>query len=572
MINFPPSDDLQNLFQFSEFYLQYSHQACGTAMPLASYPDGTSSAVRLELVQAAKGYNPGESLHALLHIRDESALVGTLGRRQPQHVSTSQSDQGLNAGNGGTEHANGSTEGSGGQPPSTVHPQRHSAEPVQLEDICITFKGIERVDTSWVSKSYRKDVKPLNADTRRVQRPVIEASLRASTARDFGEDECRVYLIRFRLPEWLPPSFHGLVVRYSYYLDIRVRWTFGDGAGLTATEERTTGAPVFETRLRDIVHVWPSTGGKSHGGAMDGFRGQESGGSQSTSGDRSMSKVKCWEVGFGTTIDDAIENVELLRHDSSNSVPYSPAYLTNSLSRTSSLEPERGGRSGLGAGQAQSQEPSALLARKLFQAAQDAISADKKGTNLRIMTEESASVVESGTKPLPKTPIAGASNPRERYWDGMSGTMSSFRLRVRDMVFVTIHLHPAAAQFEEGRGNALTPGSSFVGTLEFLDTSDVRCVKYMVSLEMEETVAEAWRWKGRGHVLNSIVEERASLSPDTLASCVYFTLPSDATPGFESDVVTLTWGLRFEFFFVPTGGGGAEKVEWKIPIKFGPPQ
>lgn len=514
-------------------------------MPLASRVHRTSPAVHLDLVQAAKGYNPGDTVHALLHIRDaeRSGLAGRVGRPpSPSPPPRSSQDDGGLAKEGSVDVG---------------------TQSIQLEDVLITFKGIERVDTSWVSKSYRREVKPLNADTRRVQRPVIEATLQASTGRDLGDDGCRVYLIRFRLPEWLPPTFHGLAVRYSYYLDVRVRWSLVslNEEGADAGGGQVVGSHLLESRIRDVVHVWPLETRRSQAGTMDEVRFKEQ------ERDGSLPRVKCWEVGFGTTIDDAIENLELLWRDSSTSGPYSPVYLSNSLSRTSSSEPEPGRRPG-GVGRSMSEEPSALLSRKLFRAAQKEILAEQLSANLRIVAEESASVVQGGSKSAPKTPIAGTANALARYWDGMPGSKSSFRLRVGDAEFATIHLHQASAFVEEGKACGLAPGASLVSTLEFINTDVVRCLKYVVSLEMEETVAEAWRWKGRGHVLSSIVEERASLSPDTLASCVYFTLPSDATPGFESDVVTLAWGLRFEFCFV-SAGGRAEKVEWKIPIRFG---
>ena len=524
-------------------------------MPPAPYVHETSPSVHLELGQAAKGYNPGDTVHALLHIRaaEGSGLAGRASRPpSPRRTPGPSRDD----------------KGSAKERCADV-----DAQSIQLEDVLITFKGIERVDTSWVSTSYRNDVKPLNADSRRVQRPVIEASLQASTARDLGDDGCRVYLIRFRLPEWLPPTFHGFAVRYWYYLDVRVRWSLLLPAEEVANARtgQVPGSHLNESRIREVVRVWPLNDSRSQAGAMDGVRreDQESG-TQCTGGENArggaLPRVKCWEVGYGTTIEDAIENLELLGRDSSNSAPYSPAYLSNSLSRTSSLEPERGRRSG-GAGRALSQEPSAVLSRKLFQAAQQGILDEQKSANVRIVTEESASLVHSGPASAAKTPIAGPSNTRAGYWDGMPGSTSSFRLRVGDTVFATIHLHPASASFEEETSRGLTPGASLVSTLEFVNTDLVRCLKYMVSLEMEESVAEAWRWKGRGHVLGNILEERASLSPDTLASCVYFTLPSDATPSFESDVVTLTWGLRFAFCYVSVGGG-IEKVKWKIPIRF----
>lgn len=478
--------------------------------------------MRLSLTPASRGYKASSTVHFLLHVVDSSAA---------------------------TEDCP-----AGDSPPV-------------LEDITITFRGIERVDTSWVSKEYRKGVQPLNSDTRRVQRPVVSATLQASTARDFGEEGCRVYLIRMRLPDWVPPTFQGVAVRYNYFMEVAVRWREGSNG---RAEER-------EERVKSVVCVWPceemnemSTATVLDEAALKGL-------------DPSAPQIKCWEVGYGTRIEDAIENVELLRQDSANSVPYSPAYLSNSLSRTASLD-YPGSRS--------SEQPSELLSRRLFQAAQDAMLEEQRQLELRVVTEEEAGVVVMPGGKVPKTPIteasrllsvskrlglsgrpASQSSVGQRYWDGVPGSVSSFRLRFADSVFATVHLHPAKAAVDDaGRDDTkptrgLVPGMSLIGALEFVNHERVQCVKYVVSLEMEETVMEAWRVKGREHTLNRIVDERTSLAPNTLASCVYFTLPSDATPSFQSEVVTLAWGLRFHFYVRVNDSSVVETVEWKIPLR-----
>ena len=158
-------------------------------------------------------------------------------------------------------------------------------------------------------------------------------------------------------------------------------------------------------------------------------------------------QIKCWEVGYGTTIEDAIENVELLRQDSANSVPYSPAYLSHSLSRTTSLD-QPGARS--------SQQPAEVLSRRLFHAAQEAMLEEQRRVGVVTVTEEEAGVVGVGGN-APKTPIAGrargdgngAGRGAIRHWDG-TGTGSTFRLRFADSVFATIHLHLANAMADGG--------------------------------------------------------------------------------------------------------------------------
>ena len=504
----------------------------------------SSEGVRLTLTPASRGHRPGGTVHFLLHVASANSALSAS---------------------------------------------------VQLEDITIAFNGVERVDTSWVCKEYRKGVPALNADKRRVQRSVVSSTLRAST-RGFGEEGCRVYLIRMRLPAWLPPTFRGVAVRYHYVMEVGVRWS-------ERGEER-------EGRLKSSVCVWPleEDDGVLGAGRGEGVGGGRGGGSTGGTGGRGVvsslnwatvldegnalsglalaqvPQIKCWEVGYGTTIEDAIENVELLRQDSANSVPYSPAYLSNSLSRTTSLD-QPGARS--------SQQPAEMLSRRLFHAAQEAVLEEQRRVGVVTVTEEEAGVVGvvgvvgvGGN--APKTPIAGrargdgngAGRGAIRHWDG-TGTGSTFRLRFADSVFATIHLHLANAMADgggdegdeggdAGRTRGLAPGTSLVGTMEFVNEGRVQCVKYVVSLEMEETVAEAWRVKGREFTLNRIVEERTSLSPDTLASCVYFTVPSDATPSFESEVVTLAWGLRFHFYVRVDGSSRVETVEFQVPLGLRP--
>src|SRR5690242_16600811 len=56
--------------------------------------------------------------------------------------------------------------------------------PLALVELDVSFVGIERVDKAWVSPEWRAEVKPLNTDRRRVQRPLVDAGLCAACQSD----------------------------------------------------------------------------------------------------------------------------------------------------------------------------------------------------------------------------------------------------------------------------------------------------------------------------------------------------------------------------------------------------
>eukprot|EP00889_Picochlorum_renovo_P000284 jgi/Picre1/27314/NNA_000283.t1 len=101
-----------------------------------------------------------------------------------------------------------------------VDPSAVAENSYMLDQVLVHVEGIERVDTSWVSKEYRAGDAKLNTDSRRIQRPVVRGDLRAAARGGFGEGARRVFLLRFTLPEWLPPTFRGIVARYSYMMNI----------------------------------------------------------------------------------------------------------------------------------------------------------------------------------------------------------------------------------------------------------------------------------------------------------------------------------------------------------------
>ena len=463
--------------------------------------------VVLDLCQNSYGYLPGETVTALLQVS---------GYRE-------------------------SIRSSDGDP--------SSLDTVCLDEVIVECIGVERVDTSWVSKEYRKGVASLTTDSRRVQRHVIHGKLRAATEGGFGDQDCRVFMVRFDLPEWIPPTFKGMTVRYTYFVDVSVGYMF---AGENFTET-----------LRQSIHVWPKIQNSDvSNDILDPVipKSLFSVGEPTAHGmtavhhdsdrDRSV-KIACWEVGAGTTIDDAIVHVESLKIESQNSTPYSPAYQGERLSRSSSLDTKAAKGLDVDA------SPADLLKRKLFLTPYDK-SLDRGKRVVSVIPESDGEVKSTNTSGVT------TANPSTSF-DGVSGSVS-FKLRVEDKSFATIHIHSSQNVEDE-----LAPGKSIIGTIEFPESpSLIRCLKYVVALELDEMIAEQWRAKGKsaasGGVVSHTVDETVQISTDTLSSYFMFSLPSDSTPNFSTELITLRYGLRFYFYIKVNDEINIKTVEWKIPL------
>ena len=520
--------------------------------------------IRLQLSQNCAAYYPGETVTALLRI-------------SPNNVA---SHDVLNI------NGNQSTKGD-----------------VHLSEIRVQLGGMERVDTSWVDKRYREHVKPTNSDARRVQRFVVRGNLRAATQGSVqvqGEkgggfsysetgsmdEEERVFLLRFLLPEWLPPTFRGgMLVKYWYYVDVTVGYSRAVGGEGNSVERG-------EAHVKQNVQVWPRCGSANAAAALLGtlvvdgngesphlhssnsnsskkYQSMEQKKSSKNRMVRSQSRedcstddsvatvgIKCWEVGSGTVIEDAIHHVETLDIESKSSTPYSSTPQGHRLSRTTSLE-----RGSSGAGHEgkslHADIAEALMVKK------------KQGGLISVIPESTINDLEKLTGVDMKSPFEGYSGGDEKIYDGTHG-IASFRLRLQDKELATIHLHPSSALLEE-----IVPGSTVMGTIEFNTSDEIKCLKYSVSLEFEEQIHERWRASGKSSATDGAVhqsiDEIVQLVAETSSCYFLFSIPRDATPSFSTELLSLRWGLRFCFHAMVLGEKQLKTVEWHTPLKISVP-
>lgn len=146
--------------------------------------------------------------------------------------------------------------------------------------------------------------------------------------------------------------------------------------------------------------------------------------------------------------------------------------------------------------------------------------------------------------------------------------LRSFALRIGDAPLARVCVHPPLA-------GPIQPGSTLAGTLEFPQDGPLRCMQVTVSLETEEAVVAAWRGKGAagssGGGLRRVLEEQSEVTADAACTHFLFSLPRDATPTFQTPLVSLKWLLRFAFTAL-RDGGGAEELSWSLPLAVLPPQ
>jgi hypothetical protein len=402
-----------------------------------------------------------------------------------------------------------------------------------LTELEVSFVGIERVDTSWVAATYRRGEAPLNADRRRVQRRVCAARLQAAAQGGAGGVGApRRFLVRFELPPWLPPTFRGTAVRYSYTLEAT--------AAYAAPAAADTGAPPARAASARLeVTVWPARA--AEGGGAAAAAAAEAAAAEAPDGafpppDDEATAITCWEVGAGTSVADAVAHIARL------GAGEAPAPLAEAP----------GGSGGRG--------------RALARAASSAGSLAAEASSRAASPERGGGARPGGAArapaPPPRAPPAQLVGVPAA---GGADAARSFALRLGDRALARLALHPPL----EG---ALAPGATLSGALDLgadpAAAGALRVLHFAVALETEEAVAARWRPRAPAAPLRRVLAEHAEAVADLAAAHFVLTLPRDAPPAFAAPLVALRWALRFRFVAADAARGGRlEELEWALPLE-----
>lgn len=275
--------------------------------------------------------------------------------------------------------------------------------------------------------------------------------------------------------------------------------------------------------------------------------------------------IKCWEIGPGTAVEDAISHISKLGISSSggSSTPFSPGRMQarqNSLATVSESASEI------------SHDDAGRLGAQHSRQSSGVPSLSRQNT------------ISEAERPAP------APTGTVQAEAGGAGGLRSFALRIGDAPLVRVCVHPPLM-------GPLQPGATLAGTLEFPDDSEplpggaplgppgtvpgskLRCMQVSVMLETEEAVDASWRPAGKGSSaggggtpLRRVLEEQVEVTADTACTHFVFSLPRDATPTFHTSLVGLRWVLRFQFMAVREGGGAKiEQLTWTLPLLVLPP-
>lgn len=449
---------------------------------------------------------------------------------------------------------------------STSHPEH-----VELQDMEIVFSGIERVDTSWVSPEYRRGVNPINLDKRRVQRHVVQSKLQATTQGTFNDSNLRRFLIRFMLPSWLPPSFKGIAVRYSYLIEASVNYfSYAERIDPDAPPEaRSLKRTPITASVRLPLRIWPhrdfglciekngSVSSINIADSGDSLGGIPEGGSNK--GDAfpvlrpDEVPLKCWEVGPGTTVEDAIGHIIKLGTGMTGNGALSESHHYSPRLQVQQQRDGGSGRLTSDAGSEISHEDASVVPSE--KSKQSSLSMARQ-----ITSEAERPVFFSaavGSMELP----AGNGGPR------------TFSLRIENLPLVVVCIHPPLT-------GSLKPGVNFAGTLEFPSSGSgggpapLRCMMVTVLLETEEKVEKSWqpaRRSSSGNALRRVHDEYVEVTADTACTHFVFSLSPEATPTFETPLVSMLWVLRFLFVAQHVDTGRMEQLTWTLPIYVTPP-
>eukprot|EP00887_Chlorella_sp_A99_P002645 scaffold6.g2645.t1 len=534
---------------------------------------------------------------------------------------------------------------------------------VELQEVEIHVTGLERVDSSWVSPAYRKDAPAVNSDRRKVQRLVIHSRLQAATQGAFSDSSLRRFIIRFALPNWLPPTFRGTAVRYSYTLQASVTYRELDVGELAAAElplpsgelmpedlpqdnaadsedEAATGAagqqhagdgsrrpplppgsrPSGAAALRPAAAeaattsvtvripllIWPlrPEGPPAVLGGQANGLGRPTAGLAAQQQHSDEVSIKCWEIGPGTAVQDAIAHIAKLAAVPAALRPSSPGRVASRLQQhvvaqqavpppplPPQQQPAERGSAAIEAGSTPADGAAAAAGSptgspQAEQQPAPAAAAPPAGPPVALrrpsMSLARAFTSESERALTPSTSLA---------LEGSNSAVRSYALRIGEQPLARVSLHPPL----EG---ALQPGATVGVTLDFAHAaaaaavattpraggggeSDAasppapppRCMHVLVLLETEEVVEEPWRPKGAAGI-RRVWEEHSEVTADAACSHFLFTVPPDAAPSFQVPLVGLRWLLRFQFTArTPREGAGAsplkgaiEQLSWTLPL------
>lgn len=276
--------------------------------------------------------------------------------------------------------------------------------------------------------------------------------------------------------------------------------------------------------------------------------------------------IKCWEVGCGTSLDDAVDHISKLPLNGALNIPPTP------------FSPGRFQTDGAGGGAGLQMSPDELMRTRSL-AKENSIASEKavlsSHTSLTTSSLQGLSLSRENTVLESETLQFSQSVPDNSL--NILGDLGfrTYALRLSDYPLARITIHfPPSGQLE--------PGGTFYGTLEF-DKSEngIRCIQVSILLEQDEIINEQWRVsrgrQGSDGALCRVIDEFEEATVNTACTSFVFSLPNDAVSTFHTDLISISWALKFHFVALVTGSNNLskkprmERLTWTMPLTIFPP-
>jgi len=377
--------------------------------------------------------------------------------------------------------------------------------------VTVVVAGIERVDTSWVKRSY------WNNDGFEKGSGCATRSIFEGKAEKIHEDlllqdgNACLYHVSFRLPKKLPPSFRGRTVQYYYSIHAHAK--------VQEDESKTVTAVAY----LPVVLGLEEMGGEEGLGSLALQEGSD--------------RVE-YDVGevLEVDLDEPIVDALFARGHGDGSledqvgVKQFRSYQAEGLARTAHTNGTRSGTGSLmhGIGKRQIDSPVSSLSHPI------ALPGHKQPSyNLHVGGVQFARFSVHPPRCMGgKNDICLGNN--------LAGFLD-FRVASRQVISET--------------------------------GEKVRCLGVTLTLESKEEVSQEWvagYTSSDSAIFHRVHCELSESTVDTVVTNILLTVPRYVTPSFCTELVHYSWVLRFRFNVLRNDSVEAEQIHWALPIRIGP--
>ena len=315
--------------------------------------------------------------------------------------------------------------------------------------------------------------------------------------------------------------------------------------------------------------------------------------------------IKCWELSHSTEVEDAVSHIENLNESLGRKWSGVPPEM-NTYHQEKKGDAFESSESTLSMAQS-SNLSTKFLSKEDIQAFESSQNTSHSSLIVQQQQSSRSQEIDKAVALENKAQYNSINGPEEGSTE-RNNTESSFlgcqprafriRFGSQPLANVSLHLDPIET--------TINPGSTFYVNFDFPLEYDVasfsdmkslekndneiknekliwKCAKITGLLEREEFVSQKWdprsiesdgelladKWSP--NILRKVIDEHVQVTLDASFTNFMFTIPMDATPSFQTPLVTTRWFVRFEMLITVDNSGTkndklVENLSWKLPL------